>query len=170
MNISELSVGSYILVTLGRYGSLIAQVVEIGRKQLGVMAVRHSHFDSPVTFTIGKIYHFKHSRIIGFDINSYMLVHFGFIPANKKGWSMVYYFGDMMLLYRFDKKKMQTTFRFMSPFSKKYTNIDCHYIHNLQSIMRFLTGGELVFEFNETSFETIVNKMNQRPDYDRANN
>lgn len=62
----------------------------------------------------------------------------------------MYWFGlDMKLLYRYDNKKMVGSFRFKTNYRKSYVRISCRYFHELQNIMRFLTGGELEFEYHQ---------------------
>lgn len=57
------------------------------------------------------------------------------------------------LLYRHNKAQNRASFRFMSDFTKTYTRISCYCVHELQTIMRFLTGGELEFEYKTTLYE-----------------
>ena len=149
MNIRELSVGSFVRVNLGRYGLLTGMVGENGRRQMGVFIIENTLVpDSLRRFTIGKLHHFKHSRIEGIAIDMFSLSRMDFVPADKTGWQLMYYFGDMKLLYRYNKNRKSVSFRFMSDFTKIYTRISCHYLHELQTIMRFLTGGELEFNYN----------------------
>jgi len=150
MNIRELSVGSFVRVNLDRYGFLTGMVGEIGRRQLGVFIIEKTLVPASLRrFTIGKLHHFKHSRIEGIAIDMFSLSRMDFVPADKTGWQLMYYFGDMMLLYRHNKAQNRASFRFMSDFTKTYTRISCYCVHELQTIMRFLTGGELEFDYKE---------------------
>ena len=149
MNIHELSIGSYVMVNLGRYGLLTGMVGEITSRQLGIFIIEKTLVpDSLSRFVVGKLHHFKLSRIEGIFIDDLSLLHLDFVPSGKAGWQLMYYFGDMKLLYRYNKNCKSVSFRFMSDFTKIYTRISCHYLHQLQAIMRFLTGGELEFNYN----------------------
>ena len=149
MNIHELSIGSYVMVNLGRYGLLTGMVGEITSRQLGIFIIEKTLVpDSLCRFVVGKLHHFKLSRIEGIFIDDLSLLHLDFVPSGKAGWQLMYYFGDMKLLYRYNKNRKSASFRFMSDFTKTYTRISCHYLHELQAIMRFLTGGELEFNYN----------------------
>ena len=150
MTIRELSVGSYVQVNLGRYGLLTGMVGEINSRQLRIFIIKKTLVpDNIRRFIVGKMHHFKLSRIEGIFIDDYSLRHFGFLPADKSGWQLMYYFGDMKLLYRHNKAQNRASFRFMSDFTKTYTRISCYCVHELQTIMRFLTGGELEFDYKE---------------------
>ena len=62
----------------------------------------------------------------------------------------MYYFGDMRLYYKYYKAGRFARFKFKPDFTQKtWVRIDCHYIHQLQNIMRFLTGSELEFDYNK---------------------
>lgn len=154
MNIRELSVGSYVQVNLGRYGLLTGMVGEITSLQLGIFIIEKTLVPERLSrFVVGKLHHFKLSRIEGIFIDDLSLRHLGFVPADKSGWQLMYYFGDMKLLHRYNKNRKSASFRFMSDFTKFYTRIFCHYLHELQTIMRFLTGGELEFDYKTTMYE-----------------
>lgn len=154
MNICELSIGSYVMVNLGRYGILTGMVGEITSRQLGIFIIEKTLVpDSLSRFVVGKLHHFKLSRIEGILIDDLSLRHLGFVSSDKACWQLIYYFGDMKLLYRHDKNRKASSFRFMSDFSKNYTRISCHFLHDLQTIMRFLTGGELEFDYKATMYE-----------------
>lgn len=155
MTIRELSVGSYVQVNLGRYGLLTGMVGEINSRQLGIFVIEKILVPDFIRrFVVGKLHHFKLFRIEGILIDDFRLRHLGFLPADKSGWQLMYYFGDMILLYRYNKNRKIASFRFMSDFTKSYTRITCHFLHDLQTIMRFLTGGELEFEYtNTTNYE-----------------
>jgi hypothetical protein len=155
MNVRELSVGSYVQVNLGRYGLLTGMVGEVNSRQLGIFIIEKTLVPPSIRrFVVGKLHHFKLFRIEGILIDDFRLRHLGFLPADKSGWQLMYYFGDMILLYRYNKNRKIASFRFMSDFTKSYTRITCHFLHDLQTIMRFLTGGELEFEYtNTTNYE-----------------
>ena len=68
----------------------------------------------------------------------------------RRKWKLMYYFGDMRLYWKYDKKKQYNTFKFKPDYTmKQWTKIECMYIHSLQNIVRFLTGGELEFTWQE---------------------
>lgn len=154
MNIHELSIGSYVMVNLGRYGLLTGMVGEITSRQLGIFIIEKTLVPERLSrFVVGKLHHFKLSRIEGIFIDDLSLRHLGFVPSDKTGWQLMYYFGDMKLLYRHNKAQNRASFRFMSDFTKTYTRISCYCVHELQTIMRFLTGGELEFDYKTTMYE-----------------
>lgn len=147
INKRELSVGSYVEVQLS-YGWLICQVVEILRDDKVGAAVLYQS-NSKGEYMIGKIEVFPLSSLNGIRCTWTPLRDFGFTDSDERGWKLVYWFGlDMKLLYRYDNKKMAGSFRFKSNFRKSYVHISCRYVHELQNIMRFLTGGELEFEYH----------------------
>ena len=76
------------------------------------------------------------------------LRHLGFVPADRKGWQLMYYYGDMKLLYRYDKTHHRGSFRYMSEYARTYVRLSCFHIHQLQNIMRFLTE-DLEFEYQQ---------------------
>ena len=88
----------------------------------------------------------KHDKVGGMPITGDILRHLGFIESDERAWKLVYYFGDMRLYWKHDKRKRYSIFKFQPDFTqKRWTRIECAYIHSLQNIMRFLTGGELEF-------------------------
>lgn len=147
IGIRELTVGSFV----GVYGSptnlMTCQVVEILRdNRVGVIIFNQTQDDGQ--YITGKIYIFPLSKLEGINCLWFYLREFGFTDSDEKGWRLVYWFGtDMKLLYRADYKKEIAYFRFKSHYRKSYVRISCKFIHELQSIMRFLTGGELEFEY-----------------------
>lgn len=60
----------------------------------------------------------------------------------------MYYYGDMKLLYRYDKTHHRGSFRYMSEYARTYVRLSCFHIHQLQNIMRFLTE-DLEFEYQQ---------------------
>lgn len=152
VKIRELSLGSYVRINLGRFGMLTGMVGEITASRIGVFVIekmlvpeRASRF-----FTIGKQHRFKHHRVEGIDIDGFHLQRMDFVPADRTGWQLMYYYGDMKLLYRHDKNRRIASFRFMSDYTKNYTRINCNQIHQLQNIMRFLTN-DLEFEYYQAN-------------------
>ena len=95
----------------------------------------------------------EHKAIVAGNITSGRYVtpfqKIGFVWIDDRRTRLVYYFRDMELTYRYDKRSMIARFHFKSQFTKSYTRISCNYIHELQSIMQFLTGSELEFKYNE---------------------
>lgn len=149
MNIRELSVGSYVQVNLGRYGLLTGMVGEINSRLIGIFIIEKILVPDCIRrFVIGKLHHFKLFRIEGIFIDNFHLMNLGFVPADKSGWQLMYSFGDMKLLYRYNISDRLASFRFMSDYVKGYTRITCIFVHELQSVIRFLTGGELEFEYS----------------------
>lgn len=90
----------------------------------------------------------SYDEVCGLLINGDVLTKLGFVVSDKKGWKMMYYFGDMRLYWKYDKRKCYSTFKFMPDFTQKpWTRIECAFVHSLQNIMRFLTGGEMEFTY-----------------------
>ena len=146
INIRELSSGSYVTVKIGvlRY---FVQVVEILRDARVSVIWLEPVYDGE-DYVLGKIYTFPLEQLHGISLSQLDIERFGFTEGDEKGWQKVYWFGlDMKLLYRYDKKRSLGRFRFKTDYRKSYVSISCHYFHQLQNIMRFLTGGELEFEF-----------------------
>lgn len=149
VNIREISVGSIVRVNLGRYGLLTCQVAEITATRIGVIVLEKILVtDLTRRFLIGKIHRFKHFRFEGVNADDMTLRHLGFVPADRKGWQLMYYYGDMKLLYRYDKTHHRGSFRYMSEYARTYVRLSCFYIHQLQNIMRFLTE-DLEFEYQQ---------------------
>lgn len=74
--------------------------------------------------------------------------HVGFISSDERGWRLMYYFGDMKLLYRYDNRSHLARFRFKPSGVRRYVSISCRYVHELQNIMKFLTGCEMEFTWS----------------------
>lgn len=86
----------------------------------------------------------------GLLLTDSVLERIGVVDSDLKGWMKMYYFGDMRLYYRCfskDGNARYASFRFKSAYTKSYVRISCQYAHELQNIMRFLTGGELEFTY-----------------------
>ncbi len=89
-------------------------------------------------------------RAFGLYIDKDSLICLDFIDSDERAWKLLYYFGDMRLYYKFDNKNMCACFKFKPDFTQKtWVRISCLYVHQLQNIMRFLTGGELEFNFKK---------------------
>lgn len=149
MNKKEIPVGNYVYVYGSTTNLMTCQVVEILRSDtVGVLVVGQTQDDGK--YVTGKIYSFPLSKLEGISCIWFLLREFGFTDSDEKGWNLVYWFGtDMKLLYREDYKKEVAYFRFKSSFRKSYIRISCKYVHELQNIMRFLTGGELEFVYHQ---------------------
>ncbi len=146
LNKRIIPVGSYILRVVHDIFQL-CQVVEVLRDdRISVVIIRQSPINDDCQ--IGKIYTFPLSDFQGQPCFKNDLRRFGFADSDEKGWQLVYWFGiDMKLLFRHDKSSHLSRFRFKSDYRKSYVSITCRYFHELQNIMRFLTGGELEFEY-----------------------
>lgn len=74
---------------------------------------------------------------------------FGFHKSTKRGWQWIYYWGNGYLLLRWDNIKLCLALRYYPDNTRKnlYIRINVLYMHELQNIMRFLTGGEMDFEY-----------------------
>lgn len=146
VNIRELAVGSIVTVKVGviRYFVQVVEILRDDRISVIWLEAVYNHED----YIIGKIYIFPLEQVHGISFSQVDMSRFGFTNSDEKGWQMVYWFGvDMKLLYRYDKQRMIGSFRFKTDYRKSYVRISCHLFHQLQNIMRFLTGGELEFEF-----------------------
>ena len=146
VNIRELSVGSFVTVNVGiiRYFVQVAEILRNNRVSVIWLEPAHDSED----YIVGKIYVFPLEQVFGVSFSQTDMERFGFTESDEKGWQKVYWFGiDMKLLYRYDKRNMIGSFRFKTDYRKGYVRISCHQVHQLQNIMRFLTGGELEFEF-----------------------
>ena len=125
-------------------------------------SVRELHEDSAIleimhnpvaqdyaVYHTGKLISVPYNNIHGIQIRQDVLLHMGFARSLEKGWSLMYPFCEMILLYRHDKRRLYPSFRFQRYGYRSFTRIECRYIHSLQGIMRFLTGGELEFTFHQ---------------------
>lgn len=147
INIRELSIGSYVQVWGDNQNWNTCQVVEILRGDRVSVVMVHV-WDGSTSYMIGKIYTFPISKVAGICITPTPLKEIGFTDSDERGWVLTYWFGiDMKLLYRHNNHKQVASFRFKTDYRKQYVSISCRYIHELQNIMRFLTGGELEFEY-----------------------
>lgn len=149
INIRELSVGSYVQVWGDNQNWNTCLVIEILRDDK-ISVVMIDVWDGSSLYVIGKIYTFPITKVGGICITNTPLKELGFTEADERGWTLVYWFGiDIKLLYRHNKHKQSASFRFKTAFRKQYVSISCRYVHELQNIMRFLTGGELEFDYRE---------------------
>ena len=147
MNVREIPIGSFVGVYSSPTNLMTCMVVELLRDNRVSVIVYHQTQDDG-QYTTGKIHTFPLSQLEGICCTCSTLKNFGFTDSNEKGWKLVYWFGvDMKLLYRPTNKQNLASFRFKSDFRKSYVRISCIYIHELQNIMRFLTGGEMEFEY-----------------------
>ena len=147
VNIREIPVGNYVLVQADGQYLMTCQVVEILRgDRISSIILEVSDKNAP--YTIGQAYTFPLSEVFGMSIAEAPLRQLGFTDSDERGWRLVYWFGmDMKLLYRNDNHRQVASFRFKSTYRKTYVSISCLYVHQLQNIMRFLTGGELEFNY-----------------------
>ena len=143
MNIHELSLGSFVKVNL-RIGIISCQVTGINEEKITVKVLDNFGNGS---FSIGEECSFFHGYVTQWDIDKETLMSLGFIESDKKGWDLLYWFGDIKLYYRYDVRNDTARFRMTSIYQKRFTSIECHGVHRLQNIMLFLTGGELVFDY-----------------------
>ena len=147
VNIREIPAGSYVRVYANGQYLMTCQVVEVLRGDR-ISAVIFEVSDKDTPYTIGRIYTFPLSEVFGVSVAEAPLRQLGFTDSDERGWRLVYWFGmEMKLLYRYDNHRQVASFRFKSTYRKTYVSISCLYIHQLQNIMRFLTGGELEFNY-----------------------
>lgn len=147
VNIREIPVGSFVEVWTSDMNVLTCQVAEVLLGDNVRALILHQSYDFG-QYDTGSIVTFPLSLVRGIRCTWTSLRQFGFTDSDEKGWKLVYWFGtDMKLLYRYDNKKQYASFRFKSTFRKGYVSISCVEFHRLQNIMRFLTGGELEFEY-----------------------
>lgn len=148
INVRELSIGSLVMVRHEQNTCSIAEVTEL-HKVSATVIIRENMFDGiPTNFKEGTEHEVKYEYIGGLAIRDFILQNLGFVLSDKKGWQLMYYYGDMKLLYRHDKKRDYASFRFMSDYQKTFVRISCNQVHRLQNIMRFLTED---MEFKYTS-------------------
>lgn len=149
INKKVLPVGSYVAVYGSSVNLMVCQVIEVLRNDT-VRVVIFGQTQDDGRYKTGKIYPFPLASLEGISCLWFHLSEFGFTDSDEKGWNLVYWFGtDMKLLYRADYKKEIAYFRFKNIHRKSYVRISCRYIHELQNIMCFLTGGELEFEYKK---------------------
>lgn len=146
-NIRELSIGSIVWVAQPDGREWLCEVIAIYEK---VVKVRVLHSSTGEQSVIGREEAFPNGRINALAIMEHNLKEIGFIESDERSWKLMYYFGDMRLYWKYDKKKRYSTFKFKPDFTQKqWVRIECAYVHSLQNIMRFLTGGELEFTYND---------------------
>ena len=146
MKIRELSKGSIVIIKHENDLSSIAQVEEILFTKATITILDNLFDGFQTNFKPGTIHRVEFGNIRGLTISSAILKHMEFVEADKKGWQLMYYYGDMKLLYRHDIRRGCASFRFMSDYNKTFVRISCHEIHQLQNIMRFLTE-DLEFKY-----------------------
>lgn len=140
-------VGSIIKVRLTEGNHLFCEVAESYASTCKVMVVGHSPKGKHDDMIIGTLPTFQYEECLPVECDADSLSRIGFVESDEKGWLLVYYFGDMKLLYRQDRSKGFARFRFKAASSKRYWSLSCYYIHELQNIMNFLTGGEMKFSY-----------------------
>lgn len=142
-NIRELSIGS--IVSMLEENRIIRhfevmQISSNGEIELQELFGEHKRFCTDI------------SNIEGAFLHAETLKKIGFIESDEKSWQLMYYCGDMRLYYKYYKAGRFVRFKFKPDFTQKqWVRIDCHYVHQLQNVMRFLTGGELEFEYKSMS-------------------
>jgi len=148
ININELSLGCYVLC-FDEQDMALCQVIEITRDaRIGAKILRTTEFGKRLE--VGHTEMFSVENVHGLSCRGGNLKSLGFVASDERGWELVYWFGtDMKLLYHRDKRKQTASFRFKTDYRKHYVSISCRYVHELQNIMRFLTGGELEFDYRE---------------------
>jgi hypothetical protein len=136
-NIRELSIGS--IVTMREETTNLKRYEVLGICVNGEVELHE--VGNPKRFCTNIDY------IEGAWIHADALRNIGFVESDEKAWQLMYYFGDTRLYWKYDKKKHYSIFKFKPDFTQKqWVRIECAYIHSLQNIMRFLTGGELEFK------------------------
>ena len=152
-NIRELSIGSLVSFFQPDGTQYICEVTEINVKVgLRILDRLRNDINSEPeqTLKIGDSIKLPNGRINGIPIYENILRMLDFIESDEKSWSVMYYFGDMRLYYKYSKAGRFARFKFKPDFTQKtWVRIDCHYLHQLQNIMRFLTGGELEFKYGK---------------------
>ena len=146
MNKRQLTIGSLVGLTNidMNDGVLICEVITLlpDEAQLKVLLVLAKDYDK---IREGQIVRVPYTEIAALPLNEILCPVIGFVESDQRGWQFKYYFGDMDLLARCDSNKRLTYLRYKSRYSKTYLRISCMFVHELQNIMRFLTGGELEF-------------------------
>ena len=154
-NIRELSIGSIVWVSKPDASELVCEVCGIKDNIINVKILHSSIGEEEI---IGCEHKYPVGRINGLIVMDHVLRKLGFIESDERSWKLMYYFGDMRLYWKRDLKRKYSVFKFKPDFTqKRWIRIECLYIHSLQNIMRFLTGGELEFEY-----KTISNGKEQR--------
>ena len=146
-HIRELSIGSIVWVARPDCREWLCEVCGIQEKTVKVR-VLHSSTGEPSV--IGTEHCFPVGCINAHEVMIHILRNIGFIESDERSWKLMYYFGDMRLYWKYDVRKRYSTFKFKPDFTdKRWIRIECRYIHQLQNVMRFLTGGELEFKYNK---------------------
>lgn len=141
MNKRDLSIGSIVYNIVM---NVEVEVVELYKSKARIVG----QMKSGKYVTTFELEH-NYDLIKGIEINEDSLQKIGFVWNDDNRRHLVYYFADMKLTYRYDKRNRMSRFIFKSDFKKTYTRISCEYIHELQNIMRFLTGSELEFKIQQ---------------------
>lgn len=154
MNIRELSIGSFVCFFEPDGTQYMCEVTEINVK-VGLRILDRLYNDINAEperkLKKGDIIKLPNGIINGIPIYENFLRMLDFIESDEKSWSVMYYFGDMRLYYKYYKAGRFARFKFKPDFTQKtWVRIDCHYVHQLQNIMRFLTAGELEFKYGKT--------------------
>ncbi len=152
INVNELSKDSLVWIEHETNLFSIARIVELLKESATVTVLYNNFHGIPTNFKPGTEHSVKYKHIHGITIRDFILRMIGFVDADKKGWQLMYYYGDMKLLYRHDKAKNYPSFRLMSDYQKTFTRISCGEIHRLQNIMRFLTE-DMEFKFNANYYK-----------------
>ena len=153
-NIRELSIGSLVSFFQPDATEYICEVTEIRKRVvwLRILDILRNDINAePETpLKIGETVKLPNGRINGITIYENFLRMLDFVESDEKSWSVMYYYGDMRLYYKYYKAGRFARFKFKPDYTQKtWVRIDCHYVHQLQNIMRFLTGGELEFIYNK---------------------
>ena len=153
MNIRELSIGSLVCFFEPDGTQYMCEVTEINVK-VGLRILDRLYNDINAEperkLKKGDIIKLPNGRINGIPIYENFLRMLDFIESDEKSWSVMYYFGDMRLYYKYYKAGRFARFKFKPDFTQKtWVRIDCHYVHQLQNVIRFLTGGELEFRYGK---------------------
>lgn len=150
-NIKELSVGSFVSFFQPNGTECICEVTEIRKAVIGLQIVdivRNDVGDSPENDAkIGKEILMPKGLVNRIGITDAFLRNLDFVDSDEKAWKCMYYFGDMRIYYKPDKQGF-SVLKFKPDFTQKqWVRISCFYVNQLQNIIRFLTGGELEFQY-----------------------
>lgn len=152
-NIRELSIGSFVSFFQPNGTEFFGEVSQLRENIIGVKVVdirkNDCGEDPEPEIKIGQEFMMPKGRINGIFIVDFTLKRFDFIESDEKAWTLMYYFGDMRIYYKFNRNLRLARFKFKPDFTQKtWIRIDCVFVHQLQNIMRFLTGGDLEFKYN----------------------
>lgn len=154
INKKEIPIGSIIRVNVNDLYTAVCEVVEPYSEECLVRILRVADQGEKEGFGAGTEHKFSYKACSGLMLFEANLRSIGFIESDERAWRLMYYFGDMRLYWKYDKRKCYSTFKFRPDFTRKaWTRIECAFIHSLQNIMRFLTGGELEFTWIEAKEE-----------------